>query len=106
MTIRTNTSSRIHFQSAGAPRRPSFTKPIPLAQASGSGFVPVIYHPDRGAEYLRVQRFPRKAKATGAEAYAYAARVIWYRQTRAAEKHRRIIGLSHPRFHFFLQAAE
>jgi hypothetical protein len=76
----------------------------PIAAWRGAAFVPVVYHPNRVAEYLRHERFPRKAKATGDEALAYAARVIWYRQMRASEKRRRREATAHPRY--FLQAAE
>lgn len=100
MATDTLNPSRIQFQSAGAVRRPTSR---PLAQASGTGFVPTIYHPERVAEYLRHERFPRKAKASPDEALAYASRVIWYRQRRANEKRRHLEGLSHPRF---LEAAE
>src|SRR5258708_13374129 len=65
--------------------------PMPVACRVGNGFVPVIFHPDRGPE-----RLPRKAKATPDEALAYAARVLWYRQMRAAEKRRRLEAISHP----------
>jgi hypothetical protein len=71
-------------------------RPMPLAACVGTGFIPVIYHPNRVAEYLRHERFRRKAKATGAEAVAYAAKVIWYRERRAADKRRKIEALSHP----------
>jgi hypothetical protein len=63
---------------------------LPLAQPIGSGWMPVIYHPARIAEYLRFERFPRKAKATGEEALAYAARVLWWRNRREREKRRRL----------------
>ena len=66
--------------------------PMPVACRVGNAFVPVIFHPDRGPE-----RLPRKAKATPDEALAYAARVLWYRQMRAAEKRRRLEAISHPR---------
>jgi hypothetical protein len=65
------------------------TGPTPVAHRVRNAFVPVIYHPDRGAEYLRNERYPRKAKATAAEAIEYARRVIHYRHVRAAEKRRR-----------------
>jgi hypothetical protein len=81
------------------------TRAMPLASCVGTAFVPTIYHPTRVAEYLRHERFPRKAKATGEEALAYAARVLWYRQMRAAEKRRRLEAISHPRY-AFLEAAE
>jgi hypothetical protein len=63
---------------------------MPIAQPAGSGWVPVIYHPERKAEYLRFERFPRKAKLTGTEALRYAGRVLNYRQTRENEKRRRL----------------
>ena len=49
-------------------------------------------------EYVRWERHPRKTKATPDEAITYAARVIWYRQMRAAEKRRRLEAISHPRY--------
>ena len=69
----------------------------PFAVAVGSGFVPFIHHPERPTPWLRVERFPRKAKATAGEALQYAQRVVWYRQMRAAEKRRRLEAISHPR---------
>jgi hypothetical protein len=79
----------------------------PIAACSGAAFVPVVYHPNRVAEYLRQERLPRKAKATGDEALAYAARVIWYRQMRANEKRRKREATVHPRyFRYFSEAAE
>ena len=72
-------------------------QPMPVACRVGNAFVPVIFHPDRGPEYLRWERHPRKAKATPDDALAYAARVIWYRQMRAAEKRRRLEATVHPR---------
>jgi hypothetical protein len=57
--------------------------------------VPVVYHPSREA---RFEPFPRKARTSPAEALAYATRVIWHRQRRAAEKRRRIEALAHPRY--------
>jgi hypothetical protein len=107
MADKGTTSNRVHFSSAGADcRRPSpQPRLLPLAQPIGSGWMPVIYHPTRIAEYLRFERFPRKAKVTGAEAMAYAERVVWYRECRAAEKRRRIEALSHPRFTYVGRAA-
>jgi hypothetical protein len=74
------------------------TGSAPVACRVGKAFVPVIYHPNRGPEYVRRERHPRKAKATPDEALAYAARAIWHRQRRAAEKRRRLEALSHPRY--------
>jgi hypothetical protein len=68
------------------------------------GFIPAIFHPDRAAEYLRLERFPRKAKRTAAEALAYATRALWYRERRAADKRRRLEAITHP--WWFAQAAE
>jgi hypothetical protein len=82
------------------------TKPLPIAQPIGTGWMPVIYHPERTVEYLRFERFPRKAKLTGAEALRYAAHTIHYRQIRKAEKRRRVEALAHPNYFRFLQAAE
>jgi len=65
--------------------------PMPVASRVGNGFVPVIFHPDRGPE-----RLPRKAKATPDEAITYAARVIWYRQIRTNEARRRLAAISDP----------
>jgi hypothetical protein len=67
------------------------TGPTPVACRVGNGFVPVIYHPDRGPD-----RHPRKAKATAQEAIAYAARVLWYRQIRTNEARRRLAAISDP----------
>ena len=69
------------------------TGPIPVACHVGRSFVPVIFHPDYGPE-----RYPRKAKANPDDAIAYAARVLWWRQRREAEKRRKLEALSHPRF--------
>src|SRR2546425_13253753 len=69
------------------------TGPTPVASRVGNAFVPVIFHPDHGPE-----RYPRKAKFNPDDAIAYATRVIWWRQRRAAEKRRRLEALSHPRF--------
>jgi hypothetical protein len=84
--------------------------PIPVASRVKTWFIPVIYHPDRGPEYVRWERHPRKAKSNPDEALAYAARVIWYRQMRAAEKRRRLEATVHPRYlqHLrpYLEAAE
>jgi len=63
---------------------------MPIAQPLGSGWVPAIYHPERIPEYLRFERFPRKAKLTGTEALRYAGRVLWYRQRRENEKRRKL----------------
>ena len=72
--------------------------PTPVACRVGNAFVPVIFHPDRGPEYVRWERHPRKAKSNPDEALAYAARVLWHRERRAAEKRRRIEAISHPRY--------
>ena len=74
------------------------TKALPTAFPVGTGWMPVIYHPDRPATYVQFERFPRKAKATATEAIGYAMRVVWYRQMRAAEKRRRLEAISHPRY--------
>lgn len=79
------------------------TRPLPLAQAIGTGFVPTIYHPERTAEYTRFERLIRKAKTTPAEALIHAERVIHYRHVRASEKRRRA-ELRSPQW--FLEAAE
>jgi hypothetical protein len=111
-------TSRLSFSSAGAlppqararleaptPEGPALpASPRPLAQSIGSGFMPVIYHPERTAEYLRFERIIRKAKATPDEALTYAGRVIWYRERQAADKRRHLEALQHPRY--FLEAAE
>jgi len=78
--------------------------PFPLAQPIGTGWMPVIYHSARAAEYLRFERFPRKTKPTAVEALTYATRALWYRQRRAADKRRRIEAMTHSPF--ALQAAE
>jgi hypothetical protein len=78
-------------------------RPIPTVCRVSTGFMPAIHHPERVAAYLRIERFPRKTKATAAEAFAYAARALWYRQRRATEKRRRMEILSSPHW---LQAAE
>jgi hypothetical protein len=39
--------------------------PRPLAQSIGSGFMPVIYHPERTAEYTRFERIIRKTMMLG-----------------------------------------
>jgi len=73
-------------------------RPKPIVQRAGAGFVPVIYHPERAIEWLRFERFLRKTKTDPQEALAYAARVLWYRQRREADKRRRLMAISHPRF--------
>jgi hypothetical protein len=96
--------SRISFLSAGAVRRrPSPSSPIPSAVAAGTWWIPIIDHPGRPS-YVRFARYPRKAKATYAEAVSYAARVIVWREHFAGFKRRRREAVSHPRY--FLQAAE
>lgn len=69
------------------------TGPIPVAQRAGRAFVPVLFHVTSG-----VERFPRKAKACPDEAITYAARVLWHRQRRDAEKRRRVEAVCHPHF--------
>ena len=61
-----------------------------------TGWIPVIHHPER--VFYRWARYTRKTKPTAAEAIAYAERVIWHRERRAAEKRRRLEALSHPRY--------
>ena len=68
--------------------------PMPVAQRSGNGFVPVIMHPDHAGP----ERFPRKAKATLAEAIEYARCVLWWRQRRVAERRRKLAAISDPRW--------
>jgi hypothetical protein len=63
--------------------------PHPFVIRVGTGFVPYIYHPDRAAPYLQVERFRRKAKLTADAALSYAQRTIWHRQRRENEKRRR-----------------
>jgi hypothetical protein len=83
------------------------TRPMPVAGRIGTGFVPAIYHPERTAEWLRFERFPRKAKATGAEAVAYATKVLAWREHFAAYKRQRREATAHPRWlRYFSQAAE
>jgi hypothetical protein len=82
-----------------AAQRPALpARPLPMIWPIGSWFIPVIYHPERTVEYLRFRRFRRKAKATPGEALAYAERVLWHRERRAAEKRRRLEALQHPRY--------
>lgn len=69
------------------------TGPMPVAQRSGSGFVPVIIF---ASGYGPEERYPRKAKANPDDAIHYASRVISWRQRRAAEKRRKLEALSHP----------
>jgi hypothetical protein len=69
---------------------------IPLVLSVPGGYVPAIDHVDRKAGFTRVERFPRKAKATAQEALDYAAHVVWRRQTTANELRRRLEILSHP----------
>jgi hypothetical protein len=59
--------------------------------ARGRGFIPTIFDPTHGPE-----RFPKKAKLDPESAIAYARRVLWWRQRRAADKARRLEALSHP----------
>jgi hypothetical protein len=72
-------------------------QPMPVACRVGNAFVPVIFHPDRGPEYLRWERHPRKAKATPDEALAYATKVIAWREHFASFKRRRLEATVHPR---------
>jgi hypothetical protein len=65
-------------------------RPLPVVARLGSAYIPMIYHGDCKTEWLRWERFRRKAKANPDDAIAYAARVIWYRQRRQNEKRRRI----------------
>jgi len=74
------------------------TSPRPLAQKLGTGFVPAIYHPERATEYLRFERFVRKTKISAQDALEYATRALWYRQTRAAAKLRKIEIISDPKY--------
>jgi hypothetical protein len=80
-------------------RTPEIPYRQPFVLPVGTGFVPVVYHPSRETPYLRLERFPRKAKASSEEALAYAARVIWYRQRRENEKRRRREAIEDPRYH-------
>jgi len=73
------------------------TRPIPVVGRLGSAYIPAIYDPTVSTEWLRFERFRRKAKASYAEAWDYAQRVLWYRHVRAAEKRRRLEAISHPR---------
>jgi hypothetical protein len=69
------------------------TGPMPVAQRSGNGFVPVIiFAPGYGPE----ERYPRKAKANPDDAILHASSVIWWRQRRQAEKRRKLEALSNP----------
>jgi hypothetical protein len=65
-------------------------RPLPVVARLGSAYIPMIYHGDCKTEWLRWERFRRKAKANPDDAIAYAARVIWYRQRRENEKRRRV----------------
>ncbi len=79
-------------------------RPMPIAQPVGSGWCPVIRHPNR-PEYVTFERFFRKAKTNPDEALAYAARVIGWREHFAGFKRRRREATMHPR-HVILEAAE
>jgi hypothetical protein len=73
--------------------------PVLGTGSAWTGWVPVIHHPERtAAAYTRFERFPRKTKLTADEALVYAARVLWYRERRAADKRRRLEAISHPRY--------
>ena len=61
-------------------------RPLPVVARLGSAYIPMIYHGDCKTEWLRWERFRRKAKANPDDAIAYAERVIWYRQRRENEK--------------------
>jgi hypothetical protein len=89
--------------SASTTSLPFPTRAMPIAQPVGSGWLPVIYHPERTVEHLRFERFPRKAKATGTEALRYAGRVLAWREHFEGFKRRRREATVHPRF---LEAAE
>ena len=62
------------------------TKAHPFAITTAYGFMPAIHHPDRTAEYLRIERFPCKTKATTEEATSYVQNVLWHRADRKAGK--------------------
>jgi hypothetical protein len=74
------------------------TRPLPLAQPIGTGWIPAIYHAERSTEYTRFERFQRKAKLTADEALRYAAHTIHFRQIRKADKRRKIEAISDPRW--------
>jgi hypothetical protein len=87
------------------PELPLPTRPLPIAQPFGGGWMPVIYDGTIATEWLRYERFPRKAKSSAAAALEYAGRTIWYRERRKADERRKVEALSHPRY-AFLEAAE
>jgi len=62
-------------------------RPYAMAQAIGSGFMPVIFHPERTVYRFECKR--RKIKATPEAAIQYAERVLWWRQLRDNAKRRR-----------------
>ena len=83
--------------------RPIPATPRALVQSVGTGFMPVIHHPER-PEYLHFEVFPRKTKLTPEAALQHAERVLWYRQIKKAALQRRHELLESP--YSFLQAAE
>jgi hypothetical protein len=70
-----------------------------------SGWMPIIRHPER-VRFLQEECFPRKIKASPAEAIEHARRVIHYRRVRKAQKQRYLEAVIHPHIIPFLQAAE
>jgi hypothetical protein len=68
----------------------------PIARVVGTGYMPIVYYPERREEWMRAERFPRKVKATADEALEYATRTIWYRQMRELTSMRRLQAIVRP----------
>jgi len=78
---------RIAYDTNAGEQQMTNTKSTPIACAlfnkARNGYVPAIHHPNRNVAHLQWARFPRKTKATAAEAVAYAEAVILYRRLMA-----------------------
>lgn len=91
-------------QAVLSPNSDSAFPATPRVQSVGTGFMPVIYHPNRpGPDYVRFERFPRKVKLSPEDALRHAEHVIHYRQIKKAALRRRHELMESP---YFLQAAE
>jgi hypothetical protein len=91
-------SANITTLPAGA-NRARFSCPVPSAVAHGVWWIPIVDHPGRPS-FVRFARYPQKAKPTFAEAVAYAARVISWREHFDGFRRRRLEARG------YLQAAE
>src|SRR5260370_25088218 len=96
-SVDTTTLPRISFASAGATRRPSKQTSTPSAYAiSASAWIPVIDHPGRVAAYVQSEKFRKKVRPMAADAIAYAAKVIAWREHFEGFRRRRGEATAHP----------